>query len=59
MQTITEVAAGKSFDDICRDRIGSLPQLTPELESFECGKLFDCQNMQLDEKVVGALPRNE
>jgi hypothetical protein len=36
-----------------------LPQLASELEALEGGKLFDRQDMEPDEEVVGTLPGDE
>jgi len=50
---------GHSFNNICRDRIRGASQLTAHLIALVCRKLFQRKHMQLDEQVIGALPRDE
>src|SRR4029450_6212274 len=59
IQTGSAMPPRESFNDVCRHRVGGLPDLAASLEALKRGKLFDRQLMELDEQVVGALPGDE
>jgi len=59
LQPLAYVISRRSFDDIRSDGVSGAARLRAQFEPLVGGPRFDRQPVQLNEKVVGSLPRDQ
>ena len=59
MKAVSLMTAAVAFGDVCRYRVRGLASLRAQLTPFKARKRLNREFVNLDEEIVGTLPRNE